>query len=179
MALLDTAAKTVRKLDTATRIIMHFAGLEGSDWFFNLISKVDYDDIGLSYYPIWHGKDLQKVKSVINLLGSEYHKKVLIAETAYPFTMKSHDQTNNIVGLDSQIILPNYPASPKGQLAFMERIRSIVEKSEYGLGFCYWGGELVAYKGTSAMDGSPWENQALYDFSIHALPILKVFSINN
>jgi arabinogalactan endo-1,4-beta-galactosidase len=30
------------------------------------MKSVDYDYIGLSYYPIWHGKDLEVVKTAIN-----------------------------------------------------------------------------------------------------------------
>ncbi|PIX06080.1 MAG: arabinogalactan endo-1,4-beta-galactosidase, partial [Flavobacteriales bacterium CG_4_8_14_3_um_filter_35_10] len=44
-----------------------------------------------------------------------------------------------------------------------------------GVGFCYWGAELVAYKGKMATDASPWENQALFDFNNKALPVLEAF----
>ena len=42
-----------------------------------------------------------------------------------------------------------------------------------GTGLVYWGGELVAYKGPEATDGSPYENQALFNFQGIALPALK------
>ncbi|MDD4087079.1 MAG: glycosyl hydrolase 53 family protein, partial [Bacteroidales bacterium] len=42
--------------------------------------------------------------------------------------------------------------------------------------FCYWGAELVACKGPQAMDGSCWENQALFDFANEALPALDAFA---
>jgi arabinogalactan endo-1,4-beta-galactosidase len=38
----------------------------------------------MSYYPIWHGKDLEVVKTAINTLKKHSIKKVVIAETAYP-----------------------------------------------------------------------------------------------
>ena len=44
-----------------------------------------------------------------------------------------------------------------------------------GIGFCYWGGEWTAYKGSSATDGSSWENQAFWDFNNTALPVLDVY----
>ena len=46
---------------------------------------------------------------------------------------------------------------------------------ENGLGFCYWGAELIAWNGEQATDGSPWENQAFFDFSNKALPVLNEF----
>ena len=50
--LMDTAIIAVRANTTDTEIILHFAGIDGSDWFFNKINILDYDIIGLSYYPI-------------------------------------------------------------------------------------------------------------------------------
>jgi arabinogalactan endo-1,4-beta-galactosidase len=59
---------------------------------------------------------------------------------------------------------------------FIKQIKKIVlEDVNRGIGFCYWGGELVAWKGGQATDGSPWENQALFDFNNKALPVLNEF----
>ena len=35
--------------------MLHFAGFEHADFFFNQLKTIDYDIIGLSFYPIWHG----------------------------------------------------------------------------------------------------------------------------
>jgi arabinogalactan endo-1,4-beta-galactosidase len=165
----------VREDSSDCKIIIHFAGLKGLDWFFNQVKTIDYDIIGLSYYPIWHGKSLAELKLNMQQLGDLYKKKILIAETAYPFTLAWNDWTNNIVGLSDQLILPEYPALPEGQRNFIHHIKKIVEESPTGLGFCYWGGELIAWKGKQATNGSPWENQALFDFNNLALPVLEVF----
>ena len=173
--LLKSATLAVREDSSDCKIIIHFAGLRGLDWFFNQVKTIDYDIIGLSYYPIWHGKSLAELKLNMQQLGDLYKKKILIAETAYPFTLAWNDWTNNIVGLSDQLILPEYPALPEGQRNFIHHIKKIVEESPTGLGFCYWGGELIAWKGKQATNGSPWENQALFDFNNLALPVLEVF----
>lgn len=80
------------------------------------------------------------------------------------------------MGLYSQLILPQFPATPQGQKEFISRINSISTGFEKGLGFCYWGAELVAWKGDQATDASPWENQALFDFNNRALPVLESFN---
>ena len=177
ISLLATASATIRAKAPNTKIMIHYAGVKASDtnWFFNKIKSVDYDYIGLSYYPIWHGKDLEVVKTTINTLGKTFNKKVIIAETAYPFTLGYNDWTNNIVGLDSQLV-SGYPASPDGQKNFVLAIKTIVEESEYGLGFAYWGGEWISFKGIQAANGSAFENQAFYDFSNKVLPVLQVFN---
>ncbi len=173
--LMDTAIAAVRTNNNDTEIVLHFAGIEGSDWFFNQVSVLDYDIIGLSYYPIWHGKSLSDLKDKMQYLGDEHNKKTLIAETAYPFTLDWNDWTNNIVGIDKQLILPEYPATREGQRKFIKRIKILTNEVENGIGFCYWGAELIAWKGNQSTDASPWENQALFDFENKALPVLREF----
>ena len=177
LAILSAASATIRSKAPATKIMIHYAGVKAADtdWFFNKMKSVDYDYIGLSYYPVWHGKDMLLVKSTIDALGSKFSKKVVIAETAYPFTMGYNDWTNNIVGLDSQLV-PNYPATPEGQKSYMMAIKELVKTSQSGIGFAYWGGEWVSFKGNESKEGSTFENQALYDFNNKSLPVMQVFN---
>ncbi|NLR93717.1 glycoside hydrolase family 53 protein [Flammeovirga agarivorans] len=175
--LLKSGIKAVRDQNTNTKIILHYAGIEGSDWFFNEMYGLDYDIIGLSYYPLWHGKSLSNLSSTLSSLASSYDKDVLVAETAYAFTLGWNDWTNNIIGSDDQLITPDYPSSAEGQKAFIKEIRTLSTAKEYTLGFCYWGAELIAWKGTEATDGSSWENQALFDFDNKALPVIEEFKI--
>ena len=149
--------------------------LQVADWFFNKVHNIDYDYIGLSYYPVWHGKDLNVLKTTINSLAQAHNKQVLIAETAYPFTLNWNDWTNNIVGLDTQLI-PAYPATAAGQKSFITAIRVLLETSSNGIGFSYWGAEWVAFRGTQATNGSTFENQALWDFNLNAQPAMDVFN---
>ena len=177
IALLSAASATVRSKAPNTKIMIHYAGVEGgaTDWFFTKMKSVDYDYIGLSYYPVWHGKDLTVVKNTIDALGKKFSKKVLIAETAYPFTLLYNDQTNNIVGTNDQLV-PGYSATPTGQRTFVMDIKNIVKTSEFGQGFAYWGGEWVAFKGPQSTSGSTFENQALYSFDNNALSVMQAFS---
>ena len=173
--LLRTAILAVRTISSETDIILHFAGIEDSDWFFDLVKIVDYDIIGLSYYPIWHGKSLNNLKAKMQYLSDAYQKKIIIAETAYPFTLDWNDWTNNIVGTDDQLILPEFPATPEGQRKFVHEIKILTKEVENGIGFSYWGAELIAWKGNKSKNASPWENQALFDFDNKALPVVREF----
>ncbi|OUD37073.1 glycosyl hydrolase 53 family protein [Flavobacterium sp. FPG59] len=175
--LLKTASATIRSKAPSTKIMFHYAGVSATDtnWFFNKVKSIDYDYIGLSYYPLWHGKDMAAVKTTIDALGKNFSKKVIIAETAYPFTLSWNDWTNNIMGLESQLI-SGFPATPEGQKSFVLAIKDLVKSSTYGQGFAYWGGEWVSFKGSQATNGSTFENQAFYDFSNKALPVLQAFT---
>lgn len=177
LQLLSSASVAIRNQSATTKIMLHFAGTTGSDWFFSKVASIDYDYIGLSYYPIWHGKSLTTLQSTMNTLGQLYNKKVLVAETSYPFTFGYNDFTNNIVGLQSQII-DAYPASAQGQKDYLTALKNTVKQSTHGYGFCYWGAEWVAFRGPTATNGSSWENQALWDFNKNALPVMDAFTAN-
>jgi arabinogalactan endo-1,4-beta-galactosidase len=175
--LLKSASQVVRAKAPNTKIMIHYAGISGgaTDWFFNKMKTIDYDYVGLSYYPMHHGKDLSEVASTIDALGEKYAKKVVIAETSYPFTFLYNDFTNNIIGNSSQII-PEFPATPAGQKAFVLAVRASVEASAHGQGFAYWGGEWVAFRGKQSAYGSTYENQALYSFDNQALSVMQAFA---
>ena len=173
--LLKTASNAIRDYSESTKIMIHYAGLNGSSNFFDKIKSVDFDIIGLSYYPIWHGKSLNEVSNTVKSLSENYNKQIAIAETAYPFTLNWNDYTNNIVGLEEQLI-PEFRPTPQGQFDFVSAIIDIVQTDSLGFGISYWGGEMVAFDGPTSQSGSPWENQALYDFNNKALPVLKAFS---
>lgn len=177
LQLVSAATAAVRSKSTTTKIMLHYAGISGSDWFFSKVASIDYDYIGLSYYPIYHGTSLVTLQNTMNSLGNLYNKKVLIAETSYPFTFGYNDYTNNIIGLPSQII-PAFQATNDGQKGFLSSIKNTVKQSSHGLGFCYWGSEWVAFRGLTATNGSSWENQALWDFNNNSLPVMDVFNAN-
>jgi arabinogalactan endo-1,4-beta-galactosidase len=172
--LIKQGVKAVRDNSTTTKIIMHFAGHYNTTSFFSLFTNVDYDIIGLSYYPIWHGKNIDDLQANISSIGTQFNKDVIVAETAYPFTFGYNDFTNNILG-DATQILPEYPATPQGQKDFLTKIKKIVTNAPRGIGFCYWGAEWIAFNGPTSTNGSSWENMALWDFSGQALPAIEVF----
>jgi arabinogalactan endo-1,4-beta-galactosidase len=173
--LISSGISAVRAANKSTEIIIHFAGTSSSDWFFSQLFDLDYDIIGLSYYPIWHGKDLDVLKNTLMNLSQKYGKKVIIAETSYPFTLSWNDATTNIIGSESQI-LAEFPATPIGQKNYLMKIKEIIKSIDKGAGFVYWGSEWVSYKGKDSKSGSTWENQAFWDFTNSALPAFDVYS---
>ena len=175
LELLKVASDKIRIQSPNTKIMLHYAGINGgASWFFDKVKTINYNYIGLSYYPMYHGKSLTDVKNTINFLGNLYNKKVIIAETSYPFTFGYNDWTNNIIGLPSQII-EDYPPTPEGQKQFMLTLRSTISQSTFGAGFAYWGTEWVSFKGNQATNGSSYENQAMWDFANKVLPAIEVF----
>lgn len=174
ISLISKAIESVRESNPKTKIIIHYAGLSEANSFFAALEDIDYDIIGLSYYPMWHGKNLTLLAQTMSSLSVSFGKSILIAETSYPFTLGWNDFTNNIVGLEDQI-LSEYPASPQGQKDYFKKIIEISRGIPSSVGFCYWGGEWISFKGSAAEDGSTWENQAFWDFENKALPIINEY----
>lgn len=84
--------------------MLHFAGFSGGDWFFNNMKDLDYDIIAVSYYPLWHGKNLDSMQEALTNFSTTYNKDIVIAETSYPFTFGYNDYTSNVISNESQIL---------------------------------------------------------------------------
>ena len=150
-------------------IISHVSN--GGNWFFNnLIEQgVHINILSISYYPMWHGTLTDLIQNM-DELGTEFQKPVLVVETAYPFTLQWNDNTNNIIGLETQL-LEGYEASEEGQLLFLHDLITLVNENNYGLGICYWAPDWIS----TDQFGSPWENQALFDFNGEANDAITAF----
>ena len=172
--LVSEGVKAAREVSPDCKIMLHYAGLTGVSEFLDLFKEVDYDQVGISYYPIWHGKDLKALENTLKSITADFNKEVVIAETSYPFTLAWNDFTNNIMGEEGQLILPGYPATPQGQRDFLDKIVEITQRVE-GHGVCYWGATWVSFDGSESTNGSSWENQALFDFSNRIVPAANVF----
>ena len=162
-------------LDTqdTIKIISHVSS-EGNWFFNNLIGQgVDIDILSISYYPMWHGT-LSDLNQNMDELGNEFQKPVLIVETAYPFTLQWNDNTNNILGLETQL-LEDYEASEEGQFSFLHDLITLVDENDHGSGICYWAPDWIS----TNQFGSPWENQALFDFDGELLDAISVFNNSN
>lgn len=159
----DGMLAALDETDQVTTMI-HFsegASLNLNHWFFDNLTAVydDFDAIGLSYYPWWHG-NLNELAANLADLGHSYHRDIYIMETAYPWTLDGADQTTNIVG-QPEHLLPDYPATVAGQEAFLTDLIDIVSTSERGKGVIYWEPDWISAPGM----GSAWENLALFDFA--------------
>ena len=178
-ALVKKGIDAVKAVDPSIKVMLHFAGTSGASWFFNNIKTqgVNYDVMGLSYYYWWHNRNLTELQSDLNALATTFDKDIFIAETAYPFSTGYNDFTNNIFG-SSNPLISGYDATAAGQLKYLIDLRTVIHNviNNRGIGFCYWAPEWVAYRGTTATNGSSWENLTLFDFDNKALPGLSAYA---
>jgi Arabinogalactan endo-1,4-beta-galactosidase len=168
------------------KIVIHLdkgADNASYNYFFdNLIANgVPFDVIGLSYYVYWHGP-MSGFYDNLCKLAEKYHKEMVVAETAYPFTFNPGDELANMLGDDTLLRTPGYPATIAGQKQFLETEINLIKHVPDGLalGFIYWEGAWLPVKGAGwdpndAASGDAWENQGLFNYNGYALDSLKVF----
>ncbi len=97
----------------------------------------DYDIIGLSYYPYWHG-DLTVLNNLLTTLESTYPtKKIQIVETGYP-----HAYYPTGASYDLQSI---WPATEAGQKAFSEQLVATLNAHSNVNGLYWWFPEANEY----------------------------------
>ena len=165
------------------------------------VKEIDYDIVGLSFYPYWHGT-IEDLKNAIIHIRDTYGKKVYVAENAYCYTAEDGDgSANSVEGTDD--LAEGYSASVQGQA---NEVRDVcVAASESGAeGIFYWEGTWIPVGPSDADNsdlwekygsgwassyacgydpkdagqyygGCSWDNQAMFDFTGHPLASLNVF----
>jgi arabinogalactan endo-1,4-beta-galactosidase len=149
----------------------------GSQWFFDhvLAQGVQFDVIGESFYPFWHGP-LAALQANLDDLATRYGKPMAVVETAYPWTMADGDDLANLI--TDPAVLPDgaaYPPTPAGQAAYFKALRRVIRDvpGGLGLGFFDWEPEWIPGVGWEPGAGNPNDNLTMFDFSGRALPSVR------
>jgi len=117
--LLKAGVDGVNASDNSGKIkIMIQAATGGSSiaserFYKNIIDRgVDFDVIGLSYYPWWHG-DFQKLENTIFALSQDFNQDISIVETAY-YSNGWYPESSDWVLTDKP-----FPPTEQGQYEYM------------------------------------------------------------
>ena len=99
------------------KIMIHAAtggNFVASEQFYkNIIDRgVDFDVIGITYYPWWHG-DFQKLENTVFSLSKEFKQDISIVETAY-YSNGWYPESSDWVLADKP-----YPPNEQGQYEYM------------------------------------------------------------
>jgi arabinogalactan endo-1,4-beta-galactosidase len=177
--LLKSGIKAIRDFSVSSavkpQIILHAADPMNADYFASgLINKAgvtDFDILGISYYYVWSSvASLSQVAGIVSGLKLKYSKKIMIVETAYPWTAQYADSYNNIIS--GSTALSGYDVSKDGQYKYMKDLTQQVIAGG-GAGIMYWE---PAWISSGLKDkwgvGSSWENNTFFDFSGNTLPAI-------
>ena len=193
--------RAVRETSPETKIMIHLDNGGNNamyrDWFDHYIERgEDFQIIGLSYYPFWHGS-LEDLQNNMNDLAKRYGKELMIAEVSMGFTMEDYaayerlapDQRKGYATKPELAAKVPFPMSIDGQRDFMKALLEVIEQvpGGKGKGFFYWEAAWIPVPGSGwatepALSyiqekgpcGNEWANQALFDYDGNALPTLEL-----
>lgn len=197
---INSGIRAVRSLDVALPIMIHLDNGGNNalyrEWFDIFMEKgEDFQIIGLSYYPFWHGS-LDDLSNNMHDIALRYGKELVIAEVSMGYTMKDYASYEKLSpagrkGMASKPELVekiDYPMTKEGQKAFLEELFKRMEEVPENKcrGYFYWeaawipvpgsgwaNAEALAYIEEKGPGGNEWANQALFDYDGNALSALE------
>lgn len=170
--LLESGAKACREVCPRAKIIIHTE--KAGEWdktksYYNHLRQLDYDVIGLSYYPMWH-KAVGVLGATLDSLAVNFpDKEVMIVETAAYY---SHEKDQWAKSADQYSEF--YPISTEGQRIFTHELVAELRRHANVIGLFWWFPEENAC-GNTVTEG--WLNRGLFDNRTgKSLPAMKEFS---
>ena len=196
--LIDAGCCACREVLPSAEIILH---LERSNdnavyqEFYTEMARagIDYDIIGASYYPYWHGTP----KELFDNLNDcrKFGKKIMIMELGYGFTDKGYmlggEEKRLVIDAERAYIpgfTEKYPLTPAGQQSFISDFMALARKNSID-GVFYWeplwlpgknicwaseaGQRYIHEEGKST--ANEWANQCLFDYEGNMLPAFHSF----
>lgn len=193
--------RAVRETAPEARVMLHLDNGGNNalyrNWFDSYLAHcgADFDCIGLSYYPFWHGS-LEDLRHNLHDLAARYGKPMVVAETSMAFTLDDcrereglgPDQKRGLAANEKTAACVPYPATPAGQTDFLRDLWAVIRSVPGGLGrgLIWWepawlpvpGAEWtkpagLAYIHENGPGGNEWANQGLFDYDGRVLPALE------
>lgn len=195
--------RAVKEACPVARIMIHLDNggnnalyREWFDQYININKGEDFDIIGLSYYPFWHGT-LDDLLDNMNDIAVRYGKELVIAEVSMGHTTEDYGAYEKLAPEDRKGMATRpalcekvpFPMTREGQCDFMKAFFEVLEKvpENKARGFFYWEAGWLPVAGSgwatdAALEyireagpgGNEWANQALFDYDGNALPALEV-----
>lgn len=117
---------------------------------------VEFDVIGQSYYPWWHGS-LLDLRENLAFMANNYHKDIYLVEVAYNWRPAEYRRQPG-----------PFAETPEGQKQFLEEVNRLVMDTPGGHGKgIFWWEPAVGHGGVAS--------RGMFDAEGNALPVLGVF----
>jgi arabinogalactan endo-1,4-beta-galactosidase len=142
------------------RIMIHIdrgGDVNGTRYFFDRLEtyKIQFDVIGLSYYPWWHGA-LDDLRSNLAFVANRYRKDIIVVEAAWNWKPAEYQKKSG-----------PWPETPEGQRCFLEAVNQVVRSTpgNRGIGVFWWEPAVTGHL----------RSRGFFDDDGNALPVITVF----
>ena len=198
----NAGIRAVREMDERIACMIHLDNGGNNalyrSWFDQYFQwgGMDFEYIGLSYYPFWHGS-LQDLENNMADIAMRYRKKLIVAEVSTAFTMEDYRDYEKLPddlrkGMATKKELTEsvpFPMTKQGQADFLDALTDVICRvpENLGCGFIYWepawlpvpgsqwaNDNAIRYMNEKGPGGNEWANQALFDYDGNVNPALKV-----
>ena len=178
LGLLEAGCNAVREVCPDAQIIIHTdrpSNTSYNRFYYNKLVNggIDFDIIGLSYYPFWHGyltdeqvknkDDKNNLVKAINRLATDFpDKRVHIVECAYNF----QNWPSQGVNYDTR---DAWPCSVQGQYNFVRDLVDALKPLENVDGISYWypedagNGDNVNWTTKAGIVEETWSNRGFWN----------------
>lgn len=196
---ISSGIRACREFDPSIPLMIHLDNGGNNpmyvEWFDNYFKRgEDFDVMGLSYYPFWHGT-MAELEFNLRDMERRYGKQTVVAEVSTGFTMEDYASYEKLApsarkGYATSPALVSkveFPMTREGQCEFMSKFLSVSSAGPLNKGFFYWepgwtpvpnvgwaNDAALAYTGEKGPGGNEWANQALFDYDGNALPSLEI-----
>jgi arabinogalactan endo-1,4-beta-galactosidase len=155
--LLKRAGEACREVCPDAKIVIHIERVAQPSvltQFYDRMknANLDYDIIGLSYYPYYHGTLADLRTALDKVVEKNYGKPIMIVETGYSYAWAVGGTTNDYSA--------TYPYSDEGQRQFTADLIELLNQYPSVTGLFWWWMEYNAYNNSSL---SNWYNAPLFD----------------
>ena len=200
-AFLKAGVKATREECPDCKIIIHLEKVYDTPRYmeyFNELKKydVDYDIIGASYYPYWHGT-FDDLYRTLNLCRDTFKKPIMVMELGYAFTLEDYKE-----GCKDHLVIredtyaqfgfkKEFDFTPEGQAAFVRAFLKRAEEEKLdgiffwepllipGEGIC-WGTKAAQEYNVGGFvkeERSDWCNQCFADYKGNLLPAFDAYTL--
>ena len=136
-------------------------------------ASLDYDIIGLSYYPAHHGNLAALETALTTLENKNYGKDIMVVETGYCYAWPLAD-SNNDGKEDGFDYTATYPYTEEGQRQYTAALIAKLNSHSSVKGLFWWWPEDNGNKNVTAK----WWNAALYNHST-GKPYAALYELKN
>ena len=132
LGLLGQAAAACREVCPQAKLILHSEFVRNISLlqkFYKGLNSADYDIVGLSYYPYYHG-GLSQLELALKWLANNIDKDVMIVETGYYYAWQPSDISYDLSS--------TWPVTPAGQQQFTKDLIAKLKAYNRVTGLYWW-----------------------------------------